>query len=67
MNDVKRVKITPVRFITSCIICAALGVAPFVLGNFLEWDIMVSVILMVVVAAPVSTAAFAFINRVKND
>ena len=67
MSDKKKVKITPVRFIISCIICAALGAAPFVIGNILEWDIVLSVVLMVVVAAPISTAAFSFINRTKED
>ena len=67
MNDKKKVKTTPLRFIISCIICAVLGAAPFVIGSFLEWDIILSVILMIVVSATISTAAFTFINRAKEN
>jgi len=66
MNDKKKLTITPVRFIISCIICAVLGAAPFVIGSFLEWSIGLSVLIMVIVAAPISTAAFNLINRIKE-
>ena len=66
MSDKKKIAITPARFIVSCIICAVLGAAPFVIGSFLEWGVVLSVVLMVIVAAPISTAAFTFINRTKE-
>ena len=67
MNDKKKLTITPMRFIISCIICAVLGAAPFVIGSFMECDITISVVLMIVVSAPISTAAFTFINRAKDN
>jgi len=63
MNEKPESKTKLVRLVISCIICAVLGAAPFVVGNILDWDIIVSVILMVVVSAPLSTTAFSILNK----
>jgi len=61
MNEKSKTKL--IRLVISCIICAVLGAAPFVVGSILEWDIIVSIILMVVVAAPLSTTVFSILNK----
>jgi len=63
MNDQGNSKTNPVKFILCCIIFAVLGVAPFIIGNIFEWDTVLSVVIMIVVSAPLSTAIFNRICR----
>jgi len=64
MNDQGNSKTNPVKFIVCCIIFAVLGVAPFIIGNIFEWDtVVLSVVIMIVVSAPLSTAIFNRIYR----
>ena len=67
MDNKMKAKMNPLRFAISCIVCAVLGAAPMVVGNLLDWDIWLMVIIMVIVSAPLATTAFTLINRVKNE